>query len=534
MSVKDAAELDNKANPGAKSFAQNTLLMSVLTTISRITGLLRITAILAVVGGGFIADSYNLANIIPNYIYELVMGGILSSLVIPIFIDYLTNKSKDEAYEIVSTILNLALIIFGTIAVLGIFLPSIVVKAITSISGSKNTSLAVFFFRFFAIQVVFYSLASIATGVLYSHKRFAVPTFAPILNNVIVISTVVFIYGPNFKTNPQLALTSLAIGTTAGVFILFAVQIPSLLKVGFQYTPHINLKHPAIRKSAGLAFALFLYALGNIIPMGVEVGLSWRFRTGVTALQSAWPFFQLPFGIFVVSIANALFPSLSENIAKGNMEEFKKHISLGLRTIGMISLPASVLIIILSKPIIYLVLMRGEFTFQEANLTAGVLSYFAFGLFFFSSFFFLLRAFYARQKTFIPAAISLAGMVFNIAVDLVLIRYLSVKGLALGRSLTYFLSFLAIWFMLKREIGGLDKHIFTSNLKFFTASVVMGVVAFFSLKMITPIFSVNALYSRLMLFSVPAVLSTLTYLSVIGILKSPEIKLVRNLFKKPN
>lgn len=538
MSGKNVAEDPISDKIKTKSFARNTLLMSSLTSISRITGFARIMSILFVIGGatigglGRVADSYNLANVIPNYIYELVLGGILSSIIIPIFIEYLNKKGEKEAFKIASIIINLTLITLGTIAIIGTLIPNYIVKGLTSLSGRSDTSLAIFFFRFFAIQVVFYGLGAMCTGILYSYRRFGIPTFAPILNNLTVIFTLLFLVRPNLKTNPKFALIALAVGTTAGVLMMLLVQIPSLIRVGFRYVPSLEIRHPAIKQSIKMALPLFLYVLGNTIPMWVEVSLSWSYTTGVTALQSAWPFFQLPFGIFAVSVVNALFPTLSENATKGDWEEFKKQVSLGLRTIGMIMWPASIALIVLSHPIIALALRHGRLSSQEAALIANVLSYFSFGLFFFAGFYFLLRAFYARQDTFTPALISLGTMVFNIAIDFFLVKVLSVQGLALGRSLTYFLSFNIIWLMLSKRVGKLDVKIVTSNLKFFSASAVMGLVIFYSLQGMTPFFGGQALQNRFMLFSIPAVLGSITYISAIVLFRSPEIELVRKLLKR--
>ncbi len=538
MQEKSAAEQALDAKIGKKSFAQNTALMSVLTSISRVTGFIRLIALAAVLGntviaGSLVTDSFNLANVIPNYIYELVLGGILSSIIIPIFIEYMTKKGEKEAFKVASIITNLSLLILGTIALLGIIFPYFLVKALTFLSGSKNIELAVFFFRFFAIQVIFYGLAAMSSGVLYSYRRFGISTFAPIVNNITVIITVIFFFGYNIKTNPEFALMSLAIGTTLGVFLMFAVQVPSLIKVGFKYVPSLDFRHPAVKKAALMSFPLFLYVLGNVAPMWVEVGLAWRHKNAVTALQWAWPFFQLPFGIFAVSVVNALFPVLSESVAKGDIEEFKKQISLGLRTIGLIMWPASAALIVLSKPIILLTLGHGNFSTEQAVLTAGVLGYFSIGLFFFAGFYFLLRAFYARQDTLTPAVISITTMVFNIGIDFVLINTsLSVMGLALGRSITYFLNFVLIMFMLRRKIGPLENRVITSNVKFFSAAVLMGLVGFASLKLFSPIFGSQALQSRFLLFGLPAVLSGLVYVTAISIFKSPEINLIKSLISK--
>ncbi len=538
MSEKNEAVNPVNTKIKKSSFAKNTLLMTTLTSISRVTGFMRIMAIVFIIGGGTIkgigrvADSYNLANVIPNYIYELVLGGVLSSIIIPIFIEYMTKKNEQEAFKVASIIINLSMVVLGTLALVGTLFPQYIVGALTSLSGPTDTELAIFFFKFFAVQVIFYGLGAMCTGILYSYRRFGVPTFAPILNNITVILTLIFLVRPNLESNPKLALTSLAIGTTAGVFMMLAIQIPSLIRVGFRYVPSFNIGHPAIKQSVKMALPLFLYVLGNLVPMWVEVGLSWRFTTGVTALQSAWPFFQLPYGVFAVSVVSALFPVLSENATKGNWTEFKEQVSLGLRTIGMIMWPAAVGLVVLSHPIISLALQHGRLTSQEASLIAGVLTNYGFGLFFFAGFYFLLRAFYARQDTLTPAIISLITMVFNIGIDFILVRHYSVEGLALGRSLTYFLSFNIIWFWLSRKVGSLDIRIVTSNLKFFSASAVMGIVAYFSLNAALPYFGGQGLPNRVMLFLVPASLSMVTYFSAITIFKSPELQLIKSLVRK--
>ena len=282
--------------------------MTVGTGISRITGFVRTAALASVLGltAKAMADSFNLANITPNIVYDLILGGVLSSLFIPVFIEYLTTRDEDEAWHVANSIFNLTLVTAVVVAVVLCVTAPYVIKAQTFLAHGRGQmeADATFLLRFFIFEVVFYGFCAIYTGILNSYKHFTIPAFAPIANNVVVIATVAIYY---FYPNKFI----LAIGATLGVVAMAMVQIPWVRRTGFRWRPVLDLKHPGVRKLGRLAIPVVAYVLINQLGLWVVNILAAQVQGGISAFQYAYIFFQLPYGIVAVSIITALFPTLS-------------------------------------------------------------------------------------------------------------------------------------------------------------------------------------------------------------------------------
>jgi putative peptidoglycan lipid II flippase len=173
------------------------LPMSATTTLSRITGYARIVTQAATLGTGAVANAYTLSNALPTQINELFMGGLLSSIFVPLLVERLTQHGEEDARRLTNALLTLIMPFLGIVALLGIFFAEPLVALTTAWGPTEDfsrqeaqeaTSLAVLLFRVFALQILFYGVGAIATGVLQSHRRFFLPTFAPVLNNLIVIA----------------------------------------------------------------------------------------------------------------------------------------------------------------------------------------------------------------------------------------------------------------------------------------------------------------------------------------------------------
>ncbi|RJQ32973.1 MAG: murein biosynthesis integral membrane protein MurJ [Actinobacteria bacterium] len=509
-----------------EALAKNTLTLTILTTISRATGFLRLAVLAAVLGGAALADNFNLANETPNMIYELIMGGILSSVIIPIFIEYLNQRSEEEAWEVASIITNLAMLILITTSILGCVFSFYIIRAQALTVPSSKIAIAVFLFRIFSFQIVFYGLAAICTAILNSYRRFAVPAFAPIINNIVVIITAL-IFSQVYKYNPAAALYILAIGTTLGVISLFVMQIPSIIKVWVGYKLSFNFRHPAIKRLLILSVPLFIYVGTNVFQMFFESNLVIPVRGGKTAFTWAWPFFQLPFGIFAVSIITALFPDISEHASTNNNKELQRDVSLGIRITALIMVPSAILLTFLSYPICELVLKWYRFSEASTVLTAGALSYFAVGLFSFAIFMYLLKVFYALQDTVTPTIVNLISTAITLAFDLIIVRYLEVSGIALGRSIGFSISAIVLFLLLKKRIGAIQtRAILVSLTKFLVAGSFMGLVAYFSLQSVLVYFPPSTIINKIIDLFLPAILSVSIYILAIYILKTKEIKVV--------
>jgi putative peptidoglycan lipid II flippase len=440
--------------------------MSVGTGLSRLTGFLRVAAMAYALGvaESRLADAYNVANTTPNIIYELAVGGILASVLVPVFVARMKD-GRDEAWNTARAVLTFALVVLSGAMVLGILGSSLIIRAYTFRAHGPEVeaerALASFFLKWFMPQIVFYGLgAGVATGLLNAHRKFAAPMFAPILNNLIVTATF-FIFAAMPGPKGTIGITTaqkyvLAVGTTAGVVVMSLILWPFLRRMGFRWRWTFDLADPGLRRIVRLAGWVFVYVLANQIGYLVVLILAAQRQGGYTAYTSAFIFFQLPYAIFVVSITTALLPSMSSRWVDRDVAAFRLQLSQGIRGTAFIVVPAAFGYLALAAPIVRLLLQRGVMRPQSTELLAGVLEFFSLGLFSFCAFQLFLRAFYAMQDTRTPALINLFAVGLNTAVNFIYYRYLKVEGLALGHATAYTFAALMAAFILHRRLGGLE------------------------------------------------------------------------------
>ena len=457
---------DDAPVPPAEGFARSTAVMAVGTTLSRITGFLRVSALAYALGVVTVrADAYNVANNTPNIVFELVLGGILTSVFVPVFVEWLTARGRDEAWQEARAVLSITTVVLSAIMVVTIVTAPWIVRLYTlNVRPGRlgpERALATFFLRWFMPQIVFYGLGAVATGLLNAHRRFAAPMFAPILNNLLVIGTMIAFAampGPTHHTVDAVTTAQryvLAIGTTLGVVAMTVALWPSLRAIGFRFRWRMDWHSEAVRRIGKLAAWVFVYVLVNQLGLLQIIVLS-AGRTGFTAYLSAYTFFQLPHSIFTVSIMTALLPSLSAQWASADRAAFRGLLARGIRSTAFIVVPAALGYIVLAQPIVRLLLQHGATGVGGSDLVADVLVYFALGLFSFSAFQLLLRAFYAMQDTRTPALVNVAAVALNVVVNFVFFPFMGVRGLALGNTVAY--TFASIWSVaiLRRRLGGLE------------------------------------------------------------------------------
>ncbi len=501
--------------------------MSLGTTISRVTGFLRVAALASVLGltASSIADSFNLANITPNIVYDLILGGILASLFIPIFVEYLHSKGEEEAWHVANSVLNLSIIILTGVALLLCILAPLVIKSQTFLTGgtrSKMEADAIFLLRFFIFEIIFYGFCAVFTGILNSYKHFTIPAFAPIVNNVIVIATVIIYY---FVDN----LLVLAIGATLGVVSMAMIQLPWVRRTGFRYRPIIDLKHPGVRKLGRLALPVLGYVVINQVGLWVVNILALKVEGGISAYSYAYIFFQLPYGILAVSIITALFPTLSEQAVKKADKDFLRSTSLGIRITSFVIIPASVGYLVLNVPIVRLLLERLRFGKGDTIMVAAVLFYFVIGLIFFALFMLMVRVFYSMQDTFTPMIIAGVTIVLNIALDIFYFNmmkapHMKIAGLALGSSTAYFVGAIIVGIVLRYRIGSLDgARIFRSLSKVVIASGIMGVACYGTARLVKSLVGVERLGGQLLQVVSAVGVGAVVYLLFMWLLRSEEM-----------
>jgi len=460
---------DPRRPAGDEGFMRHTAVMSVGTTLSRTTGFLRLIVAAAVLGDAFLADTYNAANTTPNIVYELVLGGILTSVFIPVFVEWLQTHGEEEAFELARRVLTLAMVVLVGVGALGVMFAGPIIRLYMLDSHDANKAdqiaLGVFFLRWFMPQIVFYGVGAVATGLLNTHRRFAIGMFAPVLNNVVVMLTL-GVYGWMRHGAPAsiAAITTaqklvLALGTTLGVMTMTVALWPSLRAIGFRWRWRWDLRHPAIRRLGKLALWVVVYVVANQAAYLVIIILGRGLGAGkLTTYQYAFVLFQLPYAIFGVSIFTALVPGMSGRWAAGDREGVRMLLSKGLRTTAVILLPAAAGYLALAVPIAIVVLRHGQTSLAGATLDGRTLQAFSLGLVFFAMFQLLSRTFYAMQDTRTPALINIVAASVNIGADLAFTKSFGwgVQGLALGHAISYIFSTAACLVILHRRLSGLD------------------------------------------------------------------------------
>jgi putative peptidoglycan lipid II flippase len=521
---------------------RSTAAMAVGTTLSRITGFLRVAAMAFALGVAEtrLADAYNVANNIPNIVYELILGGILTSVFVPVFVQQLQSRSREEAWRSAQAVMTVAVVVLGIVMLAGILAAPWIVKLYTlrvpAADRADVQPLATFFLRIFMPQIALYGLGAVATGLLNAHRRFAVPMFAPILNNLVVIASfMLFALLPtpapgdpspsNISTTQTLVL---ALGTTAGVAAMTFALWPSLRRIGFRFRWRPVWRNEAVRRLVRLSGWAVVYVVINQIGLLFVIILAGQEQGGYTAYQAAFIFFQLPHAIFAVSIMTALLPSLSEDWVREDRRDFRRDLARGIRGSAFVVIPATAGYLVLAEPIVRLLLEHGVATAESTELVASVLTFFAIGLFPFSAFMLFLRAFYAMQDTRTPALINVGAVALNTGANFALFPLLGVQGLALGHALAYTFAALTAGLMLRHRLGGLEGNYLAQGLgKIVAAAALTGAGAWGAARLMSELLGTDTLIDQLIQVGTGVLAGVIIFLGAAMLFRMEELKLVR-------
>ena len=475
----------------APSLARATLAMSMGTALSRLTGFGRIAVMAWAIGAteSKLPDTYNLANSLPNIVYQLVLGEILATIFVPVFVEHIKTKNRDESWTLASSILNIAFVIAAVFSAITVLLAPQLIKIyafhVPAAQRAQQEAVGAFFLRIFMPQMIFYAVGAVMTGLLNAYRRFAIPMFAPVLNNVIVIATFVIFRLEHGTKTPTLGTLTLgdkwllAGGTTLGVIAMTLVLVPYIAKLPGRYKLRaFQWRHPAIRHVGNLAKYSFGYVIVNQIGLWVLFALANGKQGGVTAFNNAWILFQLPYGIFAVSVMTYFVREISEHYVTRDLGAVRRDVSLGLRSTALIVLPASAGFIALSIPLNRLLLQHGTFSSRSTTLTADTFVLMSIGLGAFAAFQQLMRAFYAMQDTKTPWLVNVVTNAVNIVTALPLYVVMGVPGLALSMTLSYLGGAVYGAAVLRKRIDGIDgARLVTSHVRIGLASVATGLVA---------------------------------------------------------
>jgi len=456
-----------------KKVVQAAGMLMVAMLISRLLGFIREATLASSFGAKWETDAFLAAFTVPDFLYDLLVGGILSSAFIPVFSSYLATDREEEAWEVASTMINLLAIVMVVCVALGMVFAVPLTKLVAYKFTGETLATAVKLSRVMFPAFVILAVYGLMQGILNSYKHFAAPAAGAIAYNLCII-----IFG--LLLQKKFGIMSFAIGVVIGHFASFCIQFPVAVKKGFRYRFILNLRHPGVRKMFILMVPTMIGLAANRINLIVNQSIASGINEGsITALRMASRLMWLPLGVFAGSIAVAVFPTLAAQAAKKEISEFKQTLSMGVRSIFLITIPASVGLAVLSVPIVRLLFERGEFTPQATQVTAYALIFYCVGLFAQAGIWVITRAFYALHDTMRPLLIAVTTIIINIILNFLLRPVLAERGLALAYSLTGIYNMVILLYFLRAKIGRIDlKNIFRSFVLVTLSAAVMGIVAY--------------------------------------------------------
>jgi len=442
--------------------------MAVATLVSRITGLLRTMVLAAALGVGLVNDAYNTANTLPNIVYELLLGGVLASVVVPLLVHAQERDSDGgTAYaQRLFTIGTAGLVVVTAVAI-------VAAPLLTSLYGISEdpdqVQLANWLARILLIEIVFYGVGALAQAILNSRGVFGPPAWAPVLNNVVVILTgFLFIAAsgpgdlePATITPGQVWL--LGIGTTLGIALQALVLLPLLGKAGVPLRPRWGLRETGLREVGTLG----LWVAGYVAVSQIGVVVATRIANeagrdgglGSSAFAIASLLFQMPYGIIGVALLTALVPRMSRAAARHDVPGVAEDLALGTRLSALGLLPVTAALIVLGPPLAAVIFARGNTTAAEAEGIGTALAVGAFGLLPMAITLLQLRVFYAMKDARTPTLIQVGMVAVRVPLLLLVPALVEpehvVAGLMLATAITYVAGWVIGDLALRRRLGGL-------------------------------------------------------------------------------
>ena len=429
------------------------------TALSRGTGLLRVAALTAALGLTSVADTYNLANSAPNILYELVLGGVLSSTLVPLFI-HANDDPDDDSASVIVTVSFVAITILSVLAVLlAPFISQIFSISLHGAAKVRQERLGTMFLALLMPQILFYGITTVLTAPLHARRRFAAPAFTPVLTNLITAGAAVGVWWlvstGRTDDSSNLAVYLLALGTTLGVAAMAIPLVPAVRRAGIDLRWRFRPRHPVVRKVLRLSGWTVGFAASNQIAYLIVLTIARGVSPGaVSAYNYAFIFFQLPYGLIAVSIMTAVLPELAEAAKAHDVIAFRERFREGLSVLLTFLLPAAGAFLFLGVPLIRILLERGQFTAADTRLTAEMLAGFSLGLPSFAIFMYCVRAFYSRRNTRTPFWLNLFENVLNLVLIVPLVGLVGTWGLALANSVAYFVASILAVVVLNRHVHG--------------------------------------------------------------------------------
>ena len=522
-----------------KRITRSAGIVSIAVMASRLLGLVREQVIAYFFVSGISADAFYAAFRIPNLMRDLFGEGVLSKAFVTTFTATEMEDGQEAAWRLASQIFNITALVLMGLTLICVFAAPLIVDTLFMGKGfqdvainpsehsgiSNKRDLTVYLARIMFPFLILVSLAAVAMGLLNSKGKFGVPACASLFFNL--GSIVVGVWG--YYTLPRIGLhpvTGMAFGVLVGGALQFLIQMPLMRRCGFRYRLLISFRDERVRQVMRLIVPMILGVAALQVNLFVNSIFASEGKGWMTWIIRAFRLMHLPIGIFGVAISTAALPNLTKLMTRGEVESFRQSFSFALRLMLLLTLPASIGLMVLGEPICRLVFEWGKTGAFDTSQTAGALICYAFGLCGFSIVKIATDGFYAFNDTRTPAKASLCAVALNIVLNYLLIFQFNFghRSLALSTSCTITLNCIILLVVLRCKAGGLGlRGIWMLFIKIAAAATGMGFICLWVNVWFENWLGINGFIVRVFGVFVPIGIGVVVFIGLAKLLKIREL-----------
>lgn len=516
------------------SLLRSNVTVAAGTAVSRITGLARVAVLGIVLSQGPVTDAYDQANGTPNMIYELLLGGVLSATLVPLF----TRLHDDDDDEATSAVISVGIIVLAAITALAVLAAPLIFRMYSlltssSVNADQYRTAGTLLARIFLVQIFFYGLNAMGAALLNARRRFFAAAWAPALSNLAIIASLLLVPDIVHQRVPQLddvinnsrLQWTLGLGATLGIAVMAFALIPALVQAKVRFRFKAAFGHPAVKSLRSLSGWALGYVVANQIAIIVIRNLLRGGSGNEDAYTKAFTWFVLPHGLLAVSVATTFLPELSRAIKRGERQTVLDRSSLGIRLIALVTLPAGVGLFVLRRAIVGASFQHGKFTAANALNTSRAVAGFALGLVGFSVYLFVLRVFYAHQDARTPFIINVGENALNVVLALLFVDRWGLLGLGLAFGLAYIIA--AVWALqvLRYKLPAFPlQEVVASLWRMVLAALVMAEVVW----LVAGAVGANSGPGAVVRVVVSTIVGAAVYVAMLSVLQSPELHDIRS------
>lgn len=502
--------------------ARATVLLMIVTIVSKILGLFRDSVLASAYGTGKYAAVYSTANSISTILFA-VIGTALATSLIPLYNKLASEDSAERAMGFLNSVVNLVVIVCLSIAGLGIIFAGPLVKVFAPGYQGDVYTLCVQYTRILLPSIVFVGLANIFTSYLQIKKRYVIPGFIGMPYSVIIIVSIYL----SLKTSPMV----LVIGTLIAISAKALFQLPFVYKEGYRYRPKINLKDPVMKDMMILILPVVIGVGANQINSIVDKSLASLLGTEVVASFSyAIKLYEFVQALFITSILAVIYPRLSSMIVSDRMDSFLNSLKKTMNVIIVALVPIIVGCIVLSRQIVEVLFQRNAFTSKDTTMTASILWIYVIGILAFALRDVLTRGFYSMGDSKTPMINSIISIVFNISLNLILVKPLGYKGLAIATAVSAYIGLLLFNRSMRKKIEGYSSR---DNYIVFVKSLFAALIMGLGVKLVYGIVAsslVGGLLFKLIALASAVGVGVIVYALIMHFLRVEEYEMIFDMF----